>query len=77
MWMILLGAVAALISGLGVTSQMPPKVQAADRFELPMASVGGGAVSEPVQMEPHSEFKYRHIVRKPTTTAAGRRRWSR
>ena len=38
MWMILLGAVAALISGLGVTSQMPPKAQAADRFELPMLS---------------------------------------
>ncbi|TMH28050.1 MAG: peptidase C39 family protein [Betaproteobacteria bacterium] len=71
MWMILLGAVAALISGLGVTSQMPPKVQAADRFELPMASVGGGAVSEPVQMEPHSEFKYRHIVRQAYDYSCG------
>jgi len=71
MWMILLGVAAAMIGGFGVSSQTPPQKQPADQFELQMARVGGGVVSEPRQMEPFSEFKYRHIVRQAYDYSCG------
>lgn len=71
MWMILLGVAAALIGAAGVSSQMPPVEQPKDQFELQMARVGGGTVSEPRGMEPHSEFKYRHIVRQAYDYSCG------
>ena len=71
MWMILLGVAAAVIGGFGVSSQVPPQAQPADQFELPMARVGGGTAPESVRMEPHSEFKYRHIVRQAYDYSCG------
>jgi len=71
MWMILLGVAAAMIGGFGVTSQSPPQVQPPDQYELQMAHVGGGIVSEPRRMEPFSEFKYRHIVRQAYDYSCG------
>jgi len=71
MWMILLGVAAVMIGGFGVNSQMPPQAQAADQYELQMARVGGGTVSEPVQMKPYSEFKYRNIVRQAYDYSCG------
>jgi len=71
MWMILLGVAAAMIGGMGVTSQMPPEPQPADQYELQMAHVGGGMVSEPRSMEPFSEFKFRHIVRQAYDYSCG------
>src|SRR2546427_3609373 len=71
MWMILLGVAAAMIGGFGVSSQVPPLAQPADQFELPMARVGGGTAPESVRMEPHSEFKYRHIVRQAYDYSCG------
>ena len=71
MWMILLGVVAAMIGGAGVSSQVPPKAQPQDQFELPMARVGGGAPPESVRMEPYSEFRYRHIVRQAYDYSCG------
>ena len=71
MWMILLGVAAAMIGGFGVTSRSPPQVQPPDQYELQMAHVGGGIVSEPRRMEPFSEFKYRHIVRQAYDYSCG------
>jgi uncharacterized protein len=62
MWMILLGVVAALIGGAGVSSHMPPRPQPKEQFELPVASVGGGTAPEPVTMVPYSVFKFENIV---------------
>lgn len=62
MWVIFLGVVAALIGGAGVSSQVPPKPQPKEQFELPLAMVGGGASPEDATMEPYSEFKFRNIV---------------
>jgi predicted double-glycine peptidase len=71
MWMILLGALAAFIGGAGVTERMPPEEMPKDRYELPMARVGGGTVSEGAQIEPYSEFKFRHIVRQAYDYSCG------
>lgn len=71
MWMILLGVAAAVIGGFGITSQVPPEAQPVDQYELPMARVGGGAVSEPRQMKPYSEFKFKNIVRQAYDYSCG------
>ncbi|HEX6707668.1 MAG TPA: C39 family peptidase [Albitalea sp.] len=71
MWMILLGVAAAVIGGMGVTSQVPVKELPPDQFELPVARVGGGAAPESVRMEPLSEFKFRHIVRQAYDYSCG------
>jgi predicted double-glycine peptidase len=71
MWMILLGVLASALTGAGVSTQLPPQDVAADRFELPMARVGGGTVPAGVSMEPYSEFKYRHIVRQAYDYSCG------
>ncbi len=71
MWMILLGVVAAMIGVSGVSSQLPPEAQPAEQFELNMARVGGGAAPEPVQMKPHSEFKFQNIVRQAYDYSCG------
>jgi uncharacterized protein len=73
MWMILLGVAAAMIGVKGVTSQVPPEEQPADQYELQMARVGGGGgtVSEPRQMQPFTEFKYKNIVRQAYDYSCG------
>jgi len=71
MFAILLGVVAMVIGGFGVSSQVPPQARPANEFELPMARVGGGAAPEGVTMQPYSEFKYRHIVRQAYDYSCG------
>ena len=71
MWMILLGPLAAAITGAGVNEQHPVKELPKDHFELPMARVGGGITPEGVTMEPFSEFKFRHIVRQAYDYSCG------
>lgn len=73
MWMILLGVAAAMIGMSGVQSQVPPEPQPADQVEIQMARVGGGGgmVSEPRQMKPFSEFKYKNIVRQAYDYSCG------
>lgn len=71
MFMILLGAVAILISGSAVTSLKEPLDRPHGQFELPQSAVGGGAITEPVRMEPHSELKFRNIVRQAFDYSCG------
>lgn len=71
MLMIFLGPIAALIAGAGVNEQSPALEQPKDRFELPMARVGGGTTPEGVTIEPLSEFKFRHIVRQAYDYSCG------
>ncbi|MEJ6007315.1 C39 family peptidase [Paucibacter sp. AS339] len=62
MWMILLGALAALIGGATLETQYPFQEFPAEQFQLPMKQVGGGLSSMAVRMEPLSEIKFRNIV---------------
>jgi len=62
MWMILLGAVAVLIGGMGLESKHPIKPRPEHQFELPMVAVGGGVAPAPVVIEPQSEIKFHNIV---------------
>ncbi|MCV2358099.1 C39 family peptidase [Paucibacter sp. TC2R-5] len=62
MWMILLGAVAALIGGATVNTQHPFQDMPENQFELPMTQVGGGVAPLSVRIEPLSEIKFRNIV---------------
>ncbi len=71
MWMILLGVAAVLISGAGISSQTPPQPQPKDKFELPMARVGGGPAPDTVAIVPYSEFKYQNIVRQAYDYSCG------
>jgi len=69
--MLLLGVVAAMISGEALKVQHPPVAPPKDQFELPMAMVGGGSVPEGVQITPQSEFKFKHIVRQAYDYSCG------
>lgn len=71
MWVILLGVAAVLIGGVGLSSQNPPIEQPKNQVELPMARVGGGPAPEAVAMAPHSEFKFKHIVRQAYDYSCG------
>ncbi|TFV95222.1 peptidase C39 family protein [Oxalobacteraceae bacterium OM1] len=71
MFMILLGTIAALILGAGVSEKMPPADRPLGSFDLPMNAVGGGPVSQPVRIEPFSELKYKHIVRQAYEYSCG------
>lgn len=71
MFMILLGAVAFLIGGSAVTSQREPLDRPQDQFELPQSIVGGSPITEPVRLEPHSELKFRNIVRQAFDYSCG------
>lgn len=71
MWMILLGAAAVVIGGMGLSSQNPPVPQPKEQYELSLARVGGGVATEPVAMVPNSEFKFKHIVRQAYDYSCG------
>jgi predicted double-glycine peptidase len=68
---LLLGVMAAMISGQALTTEHPPVAPPKDHFELPMAMVGGGPVPENVQITPQSEFKFKHIVRQAYDYSCG------
>ncbi|CAN7516618.1 C39 family peptidase [Pseudoduganella sp. LjRoot289] len=71
MLMILLGVVAALIGGSGVMSRHEPQDRPQGQYEMPQALLGGGSYSQAVAMEPHSQLKYRHIVRQAYDYSCG------
>lgn len=71
MLMILLGVVAALIGGAGALSRHTPQDRPQGQYEMPQSMLGGGSYSQPVQMEPFSELKYRHIVRQAFDYSCG------
>jgi len=71
MLMILLGVVAALISGAGVMSRHEPQDRPKGQFEMPQALLGGGHYTQSVTMEPYSELKYKHIVRQAFDYSCG------
>ncbi|HAT33458.1 MAG TPA: peptidase C39 family protein [Janthinobacterium sp.] len=62
MLMILLGVVAALITGAGYMERHTPLDRPKGQYEMPQSMLGGGNYSQAVGMEPYSELKYRHIV---------------
>ena len=71
MVMILLGIVAALISGSAVWSQHEPVDRPKDQFEIPQSLTGAGNAVQSVRMEPYSELKYRNIVRQAYDYSCG------
>lgn len=71
MWMILLGALAALIGGATINTQYPFQDQPDQQFALPMSQVGGGVVPLTVQIEPLSEIKFRNISRQAYDYSCG------
>lgn len=60
--MILAGLLAIAISGSALWSNHPPLDRPQGQFELQEASVGGGVITQSVQMEPYEVIKFRHIV---------------
>ncbi len=71
MFMIALGVVAILIGGAGVSSRFEPADRPQEQFELPVSTVGAGPRTDSVILEPHSELKYRHIVRQAFDYSCG------
>lgn len=71
MFAILFGALAVLISGSAVWSKHEPADRPIGQFELAQSMAGGSYVTQPVQIEPHSELKYKHIVRQAYDYSCG------
>lgn len=71
MFMIMLGAAAILIGGAGISSRFEPADRPQSQFELPMSAVGAGPVTQAVEIEPHSELKFRNIVRQAFDYSCG------
>jgi len=71
MFMILLGALAFGIAGSGATARFEPADRPQGQYELPQSMVGGAPVTEPVQIEPHSQLKFRNIVRQAYDYSCG------
>jgi hypothetical protein len=68
---LLAGLIAIVISGSAVWSQHPPLDRPKDQFELQEAMVGGGPITQTVQIEPYEVMKYRHIVRQAYDYSCG------
>lgn len=71
MLMIVLGALAFVIAGAGVSSRFEPVDRPQEKIELPQAVPGGGTVTQSVEVEPHSKLKFRHIVRQAFDYSCG------
>jgi uncharacterized protein len=71
MVMILLGVVAAAISGSAAVSYREPVDLPKEQFQLPNAITGAGNGTQAMQIEPFSELKYRHIVRQAYDYSCG------
>jgi uncharacterized protein len=74
MLMIVLGAVAALILGAGVTARIPPADRPQGQFDLSQSMVGAGPIgpsSQAVNIEPYSELKFKHVVRQAYDYSCG------
>lgn len=56
------GLVAIFISGSAAWSQHPPQDRPKDQFELQVATVGGGPITDSVRIEPYEVLKFKHIV---------------
>lgn len=68
----LLGSLLAiLITGSAVWTEHPPQDRPKDQFELQQATVGGGPITQSVQIEPFEVLKYRHIVRQAYDYSCG------
>ncbi|RJG00130.1 C39 family peptidase [Noviherbaspirillum saxi] len=71
MFVLVLGTLAALMSGAGVTSRFEPADRPQGQIELPQAIIGAMPVTHAVGIEPHSELKYRHVVRQAYDYSCG------
>jgi predicted double-glycine peptidase len=71
MLMLLASLVAIAISGAGLWSKHEPLDLPKNQFELQMAGVGGGQITQSVRMEPFSELKYRNITRQAFDYSCG------
>jgi uncharacterized protein len=71
MFVLLLGTLAALISGAGVTEKIEPVDRPQGQIELPQTSIGAMPVTQSVKVEPYSELKYRHVVRQAYDYSCG------
>jgi len=71
MFMIVLGAVAFLIGGSGVSSRFEPVDKPEGKYELPLSTVGAGPITQAVDIEPHSKLKFRNVVRQSYDYSCG------
>ncbi|NEX64049.1 C39 family peptidase [Noviherbaspirillum galbum] len=71
MVMILLGVVAAAISGSAAVSIHEPADQPKGQFQIPQTLTGAGYGTQAVTMEPFSELKYKNIVRQAFDYSCG------
>jgi uncharacterized protein len=71
MFEMLLGVIAIAIAGSGAWAKHEPADRPQKQFELPLSAVGGGPITQSVEMEPYSELKYRHIVRQAYDYSCG------
>lgn len=68
---ILLGAVAYVVAGAGLSAKFEPEDRPQEKVELPQAVPGGGTVTQSVAIEPHSKLKFRNIVRQAYDYSCG------
>lgn len=71
MLMILLGAAAFAIAGAGVSSRFEPVDRSQEKLELAQSIPGGGTVTQPLEVEPHSKLKFRNVVRQAYDYSCG------
>jgi uncharacterized protein len=71
MVMILLGVVAAAISGSAAVTVHEPVDMPKDQFHFPQTLTGAGHGTQSMQMEPFSELKYKNIVRQAFDYSCG------
>ena len=71
MFMIVLGALAFLIAGSGVSARFEPVDRPQGQVELPQVAAGAIPVTLPVEIEPHSKLKFRNIVRQAFDYSCG------
>ncbi len=68
---LLAGLIAIVITGSAAWTEHPPKDRPKDKFDLQMATVGGGPTTDSVTIEPYEVLKYRHIVRQAFDYSCG------
>lgn len=68
---ILLGAVAFVVAGAGISEKFEPEDRPQEKIELLQAVPGGGTVTQSVAIEPHSKLKFRNIVRQAYDYSCG------
>ncbi|HEY0847250.1 MAG TPA: C39 family peptidase [Noviherbaspirillum sp.] len=68
---IMLGALAFMVAGAGISSRFEPADRPQEKMELPQTLPGGGTVTQSLDVEPHVKLKFRNIVRQAFDYSCG------